>query len=81
MNNADCLHHCLGRCSNSPYNAVPLNNFKDHQPEGRRNMLPLSSQIMISKYLKKTKKYLDGIGYKPNEDDLKFLKKYKVFKK
>ena len=79
MNNANCLHHILTRVSNSPYNAAPLNNKNDHMAEGRRNMLPLSSQIVISKYLKKTKRYLDGIGYKPNEKDSEFLNKYKNY--
>ena len=76
INNADCLHHILGRVSDSPYNAAPLNNQYDHMPEGRKGLQPLSSQIVRSTYLKKTKKYLDAIGYKPNENDLKFLKKY-----
>ena len=74
MSNADCLHHILGRCSNSPYNAAPLNNKYDHQPEGRVGLPPLSSQIVRSKYLKKTKKYLDKIGYQPTPEDLEFLK-------
>ena len=80
-NDADCLHHILGRESNSPYNACPLNNFRTHQPEGRKGLLPLSSQSVRSKYLKKTKVYLDSIDYKPTENDLKFLetnKKYYV---
>ena len=76
MNNSDCLHHILGRVSNSPYNAAPLNNFLDHQPEGRKGLLPLMSQKVKSQYLKKTKKYLDGIGYIPKEKDVKFLNKY-----
>ena len=79
INNSDCLHHILGRVSNSPYNAAPLNNFLDHMPEGRKELLPLSSQIVISKYLKKTKKYLDAINYKPNKKDLEFLEKYKKY--
>jgi hypothetical protein len=74
MNNSDCLHHILGRVSNSPYNACPLNNQYDHQPEGRKGLSPLSSQIVRSKYLKKTKKYLDAVGYKPTPKDLEFLK-------
>ena len=77
INNADCLHHILGRVSNSPYNAAPLNNFLDHMPEGRKGLLPLSSQIVQKQYLKKTKKYLDVLGYKPNKEDLEFLEKYK----
>ena len=75
-NDADCLHHIIGRDSNSPYNAAPLNNMRDHMPEGRKGLPPLSSQIVRSKYLQKTKKHLDSIGYKPNETDLKFLADY-----
>lgn len=78
-NNADCLHHILGRVSNSPYNAAPLNNALDHQPEGRKNLPPIHSESVRRKYLKKTKKYLDEIGYQPNKKDLEFLNKYKHY--
>lgn len=76
---ADCLHHILGRVSSSPYNAAPLNNIYEHQPEGRKHMSPLTSQEVVSKYLNKTKEYLDEIGYKPNNKDLEFLKKYEKY--
>jgi hypothetical protein len=79
INDADCLHHIVGRESNSPYNAAPLNNKNDHQPEGRKELLPLSSQIVIGSYLKKTKRHLDNIGYKPNQNDLEFLKKHEKY--
>jgi hypothetical protein len=78
-NNADCLHHIMGRASNSPYNAAPLNNRADHQPEGRKGLPPLSSQIIRCKYLKKTKRFLDSIDYNPTEEDLQFLEKYKSY--
>jgi len=80
-NDANCLHHILKRISNSPYNAAPLSNFRTHQPEGRKDMLPLHCFETQSKYLKKTKAYLDKEGYIPNEKDLEFLnnnKKYYV---
>lgn len=70
---ADCLHHILTRVSNSPYNACPLNNAHEHQPEGRQNMGALSSFEVRSKYLNKTKIYLDELWYVPTEKDLKFL--------
>ena len=73
INNADCLHHIMGRISNSPYNAAPLNNKQDHQPEGRRNRPALSDFAVRSTYLKKTKKYLDSIDYKPTKQDVEFL--------
>ena len=78
-NDADCLHHILGRVSNSPFNACPLNNMRDHMPEGRHGLLPLSSQIVQSKYLKKTKKHLYKINYKSTEKDLNFLKENKKY--
>jgi hypothetical protein len=78
-NDADCLHHILGRVSNSPYNACPLNNFRTHQPEGRKGLKPLSSQNVRSKYLQKTKNYLNDLDYKPNKDDLQFLETYKKY--
>ena len=78
-NDANCLHHILGRVSSSIYNAAPLNNFRTHQPEGRKGLLPLSSQRVISKFLKKTKEYLDELGYKPTKKDLEFLETYKKY--
>ena len=78
-NDADCLHHILGRVTNSPYNAAPLNNFRTHQPEGRKGLLPLSSQTVRSNYLKKTKQHLEDVGYKPNEKDLEFLETNKQY--
>jgi hypothetical protein len=76
VNDADCLHHIKKRISNSPYNACPLNNFRNHQPEGRssRGLPAIHSQKTEQKYLKKTKEYLDKIGYVPNEKDKDFLK-------
>jgi len=78
-NDADCLHHILSRVSDSPYNAAPLNNFRNHQPEGRKNLPAITSEEAISKYLNKTKKFLDDIGYEPNEKDEEFLEKYKKY--
>jgi hypothetical protein len=34
---------------------------------------------LFHNYLKKTKRFLDGIGYKPNEEDLQFLETYKKY--
>ena len=74
-NDADCLHHITGRSSNSPLNAAPLNNIRNHQPEGRssRNLPAISSFEAVSKYLNKTKDYLENIGYILTAEDLKFL--------
>lgn len=79
--NADCLHHVMGRISSSPYNACPLNNFRDHLPEGRTNLnlKGINSPEMRVKYLNKTKKYLDKAGYEPKKKDLKFLEDNKKY--
>ena len=78
-NNGDCLHHILGRCSSSPYNAAPLNNRKDHMPEGRKSLPAIFSDTVKRKYLRKTKMYLDSIGYQPTEEDEVFLEKHSEF--
>ena len=73
-NDADCLHHVLHRISDSPYNAVSLNNRRNHMPEGRRNIPSIHSMETQKKYLKKVKKFLENINYHPDEDDLLFLR-------
>jgi len=78
-NDADCLHHILGRVSNSPYNAAPLNNWRDHQPEGRKGLPALSSFEVRSKYLIKTKRFLESLGYEPKKADLEFLETDKKY--
>lgn len=72
---ANCLHHIMGRVSNSPYNAAPLNNQMTHMPEGRtmNGLGAIHSRDVVKRFLNKTKKYLDGIGYKPNKKDIDFL--------
>lgn len=81
QNGADCLHHILGRVSNSPYNAAPLSNFRTHWPEWRlsHSLPPIHSFNSRKKYLLKTKGFLDNAGYKPNDYDLAFLEKYKRY--
>lgn len=76
---ADSIHHILGRVSNSPYNACPLNNSKEHMPEGRRNLPAIHSFESRKKYLNKTKMYLDSIGYIPNQADLEFIETNKKY--
>ena len=80
---ADCLHHILGRCSSSPYNAAPLNNSRDHMPEGRnaQGYPHISSPHVVKEYLKKTKEHLESIGYQPKPKDLEFLKKFDEYYK
>jgi hypothetical protein len=76
---ADCLHHILGRVSDSPYNAAPLNNSYEHLPEGRVGLPALSSANVISKYLIKTKNYLDSIKYIPTKEDIAFMETNKKY--
>jgi hypothetical protein len=78
-NDSDALHHILGRISNSPYNAAPLNNRQDHMPEGRTGLLAIHSEEVRRKYLQRTKRYLDSIGYQPTEADTAFLDKNKKY--
>lgn len=78
-NDADCLHHILGRVSNSPLNAAPLNNFRTHQPEGRKNLDAIHSKECRSRLLKKTKRFLEDQGYQFNKKDLEFLQTYKKY--
>ena len=78
-NDADCIHHILGRVSNSPYNAAPLNNFRDHQPEGRKGLPAIHSFLVRKKYLISTASYLDSIDYIPTKKDLEFLETNKKY--
>jgi hypothetical protein len=79
QNDSDCLHHILARKSNSPYNAAPLNNFRNHQPEGRKGLPAIHSFEVRKKYLLKTKSFLESIGYSPTEQDIEFLKDNKKY--
>jgi len=78
-NDADAMHHILGRVSRSPYNACPLNNRRNHMPEGRKYLPAIHSHKSRKRYLIKTKKYLDKLEYKPNEVDLAFLETHKKY--
>jgi hypothetical protein len=78
-NDANALHHIAGRVSDSPYNAAPLNNARNHQPEGRKHLDSIHSHACRKRLLHKTKKYLDEIGYKPTKEDLEFLEKVKIY--
>lgn len=80
-NDADCLHHIMGRVSNSPFNACPLNNFRNHMPEGRtmKNLPSINSKEVRRRYLIKTKTYLESIGYVNTKNDLEFLDKHKEY--
>ena len=76
---ADSLHHILWRVSNSPYNACPLKNIRNHQPEWRKLLPAIHSFLVEKKYLLETASYLDSIWYEPNKKDLDFLEKYKKY--
>lgn len=80
-NDADCLHHILGRVSNSPYNACPLHNWREHMPEWRQTMwlIDIHDFSVRSKYLRAVKEFLDMQWYEPNEEDIKFLEENKKY--
>jgi len=78
-NDADALHHILKRISNSPFNVAPLNNFRNHMPEGRRNLPSIHSFDVRRKYLLKTKKYLESIWYIKTKEDVEFLQTNKKY--
>ena len=75
-NDVDCLHHILGRCSNSPYNACPLNNLRNHMPEWRTSKwLPdIHTFEVEKKYLLSTMSFLENIWYEPTLKDKEFIK-------
>lgn len=77
-NDGSELHHILGRVSESPYNAAPLSN-KSHAPEGRKNLPAIHSYETRSKYLQRTKRYLDSINYQPTKEDEVFIEKNKKY--
>lgn len=79
VNDADSLHHILKRISSSPYNVAPLNNKRNHMPEGRKTLPDIHSFDVRVKYLAKTKRYLDSIGYVPNKNDLQFINNNKKY--
>jgi hypothetical protein len=70
-NGWDCIHHILGRVSDSPLNCAPIHNFRCHIGNGK-----LATFAMKSKLLKKTLKYLLQKGYVLTEKDKAFKKKY-----
>jgi len=76
--NATEIHHILGRESSSAYNAAPLHRV-NHSPEGRIGLSAIHSFEVRSKYLIKTKKFLDSLDYQPTEDDLAFLESNKKY--
>jgi len=74
QNHWDVLHHILGRSSNSPLNAAPLNNFECHIGNGK-----LSHASKRSYYLQKTLEYLKKNNYKFTKKDKEFIEKNKKF--
>lgn len=71
MNHWDCLHHILGRVSNSPLNAAPLNNFDCHIGNGKLTLFEEKKKL-----LKKTLVYLFDSGYTLTKKDKIFKKEY-----
>lgn len=71
---ANCLHHILGRVSNSPLNAIPLNNFECHIGNGKLSLFDNQKKM-----LKKTLEFLLENDYKLTLKDKEFQKKYKKY--
>ena len=74
QNHNDCLHHIMGRISNSPLNAAPLNNFDCHIGNGELSLFEIKASL-----LKKTLKYLLKNDYVLISEDKLFMKKYKKY--
>jgi hypothetical protein len=74
LNHSNCLHHALGRVSNSPLNAIPLNNFSCHIGNGTLSQFEVRKQL-----LKKTYDYLMEQNYKLTKEDREFIKKFKQY--
>lgn len=72
----DCLHHIMGRVSDSPLNSAPINNFDCHIGNGK-----LSQFEIRRKLLKKTLDYLLENGYELTKKDRDFMKKYEKYYK
>jgi len=68
---ANCLHHILGRVSNSPLNVAPISNFDCHIGNGK-----LSQYKVRKKFLKKTLEYLLKSEYVLTKKDKEFESKY-----
>lgn len=68
------LHHILGRESNSPYNASPLCK-ECHKIADNKGVSSLNETQI--KLLRKTEFHLGVMNYKPKEEDIVFLEKWK----
>lgn len=75
-NHWDCLHHILGRISDSPLNVAPLNNFVCHIGNGK-----LSQFDIKKKLLNKTLDYLLESGYSLTKKDKEFKKEHHIYYK
>lgn len=77
-NQANCLHHIVGRgskngdCESSPLNACPICNYKCHIS----NHGLLNTKEWQKKLLNKTYQFLIKSGYIFTSKDSKFLEKY-----
>ncbi len=71
---ANCLHHTMGRVSNSALNASPLNNFDCHIGNGKLSLFEVKKR-----FLKKTLDYLLENDYVLTKKDKEFKSKYKKY--
>jgi len=73
LDHCNILHHILGRVSNSPLNAAPLNNFKCHIG------CNINDYKTKKKFLQKTYFFLKAEGYTLKEKDKEFIKDNKKY--
>ena len=71
QNGWDCMHHILGRVTDSPLNCAPIHNFECHIGNGL-----LATDAGKSKLLNKTLQYLLNNNYELTSVDKLFKKKY-----
>ena len=76
QNHWNCLHHILGRVSDSPLNSCPLSNFECHIGNGKLDTFDVQKML-----LKKTEAYLLKQGYVLTRQDKEFKKKYERYYK
>lgn len=72
MNGWDCLHHIMGRVSDSPLNAATLHNNKCHLSNGELHTF--DSEVEL---LSKTYWFLITNGYILTNTDRRFIKDHK----
>lgn len=71
---ANCLHHILGRLSDSPLNAAPINNFECHIGNGKLSLFDTKKNL-----LNKTLDFLLESNYTLTKEDKQFKKRHSKY--